>query len=452
MAVPNIFASATSAIPLSQLDTNFATPVTIGNTAVQLGNTVTSFGNVTLTNVTISSGNVTVSAGSNTAPSITTVGDTNTGIFFPAADTIAFTEGGVESVRIDSSGNVGIGGTAGAGTKVNTLGTLPSSSNITTSFGADGTIPSTTTNLYSGFTSGATTQATSFTMAAYQHFRAAQTAFGAGSTVTSQQGFFAASSLTGATSNYGFFSNLNAAANSWNFYAGGTANNYFAGNVGIGTTSPAGKLDVATDVNAIAYLTYARNANAGSSAYAISGWGNNSSDNAGQVAIASTANTTYGGGGDFIFLANTGDMTLRTTTAKPMTFYTNATERMRIDSSGNLLVTSAAGLGYGTGSGGTVTQATSKSTGVTLNKPTGQITMNNAALAASTNVSFQLTNSLIAITDTLVCSITTAANYSYQIQTYCGTGAAQILLRNIDSVSRSEAIVINFTVIKGATS
>ena len=148
MAVPNIFGSATSAIPLSQLDTNFATPVTIGNTAVQLGNTVTSFGNVTLTNVTISSGNVTITganvsgtanvstliitgnqtslgnvsitgnvsaniatfgAGSNTAPAITTTGDTNTGIFFPAADTIAFSEGGVEAMRIDSSGNVGIG-------------------------------------------------------------------------------------------------------------------------------------------------------------------------------------------------------------------------------------------------------------------------------------------------------------------------------------------------------
>jgi len=48
-------------------------------------------------------------AGSNTAPSITAAGDTNTGIYFPAADTIAFTEGGVESARIDSSGNMGIG-------------------------------------------------------------------------------------------------------------------------------------------------------------------------------------------------------------------------------------------------------------------------------------------------------------------------------------------------------
>jgi len=113
MAVPNIFGSATSAIPLSQLDQNFATAITLGNTAVYLGNTTTSLGNVTLTNVTISSGNVSVStatvgAGSNTAPSITTTGDTNTGIFFPAADTIAFSEGGVEAMRIDASGRLGV--------------------------------------------------------------------------------------------------------------------------------------------------------------------------------------------------------------------------------------------------------------------------------------------------------------------------------------------------------
>lgn len=54
-------------------------------------------------------GVTTVQAGTAALPAITTTGDTNTGIFFPAADTIAFSEGGVEAMRIDSAGNVGIG-------------------------------------------------------------------------------------------------------------------------------------------------------------------------------------------------------------------------------------------------------------------------------------------------------------------------------------------------------
>jgi hypothetical protein len=76
---------------------------------------VTETGTQTLTNKTIAattisaSGVATFSAGSAGAPAITTTGDTNTGMFFPAADTIAFAEGGTEAMRIDSSGNLGLG-------------------------------------------------------------------------------------------------------------------------------------------------------------------------------------------------------------------------------------------------------------------------------------------------------------------------------------------------------
>ena len=76
MAVPYTFATATSSIPLSQLDANFATGITLGNTTVYLGNTTTSIGNLTLTNATISSVASTF-PNSYLANSSVTIGSTN---------------------------------------------------------------------------------------------------------------------------------------------------------------------------------------------------------------------------------------------------------------------------------------------------------------------------------------------------------------------------------------
>ena len=117
------------------------------------------------------------------------------------------------------------------------------------------------------------------------------------------------------------------------------------------------------------------------------------------------------------------------------------------------LVNAGVGLGYGVGTGGSVTQATSKSTGVTLNKAAGQITMNNAALAATTSVAFTLTNSAIGANDTVVVSLAsgnTANSYTVSVDAVAA-GSCSISLRNYSAGSLGEAVVLNFAVIKGAT-
>jgi hypothetical protein len=125
---------------------------------------------------------------------------------------------------------------------------------------------------------------------------------------------------------------------------------------------------------------------------------------------------------------------------------------MRIDSSGNVLVTNAAKLGYGTGAGGTVTQSTSKSTSVTINKPCGQITMNNAAMLGGAVVVFDITNSLVTATDVVIANGTWPVN-SYRVECfYVTAGAFSIRVTNITGGSLSDALVINFSVLAGATS
>jgi hypothetical protein len=79
---------------------------------------------VTGTGAASFAGTIAASLGSAAAPSYTFTGDTNTGIYSPAADTIAFVEGGVEAMRISNIGNVGIGTTA-PGVKLDVQGSVP---------------------------------------------------------------------------------------------------------------------------------------------------------------------------------------------------------------------------------------------------------------------------------------------------------------------------------------
>ena len=148
-----------------------------------------------------------------------------------------------ERMRIDNAGQVGIGGTPAAGT------TFRVSKNITGSVNGIGSystpaIQSDVTSSAIIFGSFPTTAASAFTLPALYHFSASQSTIGATSAVTNQYGFFAGATLTGATNNYGFYSNIASGTGRWNFYANGTADNYFAGAVGVGTTGSSGNFKV----------------------------------------------------------------------------------------------------------------------------------------------------------------------------------------------------------------
>lgn len=107
-------------------------------------------------------------------------------------------------------------------------------------------------------------------------------------------------------------------------------------------------------------------------------------------------------------------------------------------------------IGYSAAAQGTVTQATSKSTAVTLNTSAGRITMNNASLATATNATFVLNNSTISANDAVILTISggQATPGSYNVfANALSTGQVSITLRNISGGSLSEAVVINYAII-----
>jgi len=199
-----------------------------------------------------------------------------------------------------------------------------------------------------------------------------------------------------------------------------------SGNVGIGTSSPVGKLDVLSSGQNIvvsrstgSYAAFQR--------------------------LAPTGQQTY----DF-YTINGVEVARITGDPSYLAFSTgsSATERARIDSSGNVLVTNPAGLGYGTGSGGTVTQATSRTTAVTINKPTGAITLVSAAGSPAWQ-EFTVNNSIVTANDTCVLN-QRAGTDRYVLQVRSISAGAFVIAFQTTSGTTTEQPIFNFAIIKGA--
>ncbi len=321
-------------------------------------------GTLTVTGVSI------FSAGSAAAPAITTTGDTNTGMFFPAADTIAFAEGGAEAMRLDASGNMGLGVTpsawwsdskamqVGAGTVVQGRTGSASFAEI----GANVYLDSSATAKYI-----ATSTASRYQQAGGVHYWYTAPSGTAGNAITFTQAM-----------------TLDA-----------------SGRLGIGTTSPSQLLDVRGTSSPTIKV---RNDTATTDTYA--------------QFLFEGVNTFSGTSTSYIrsITSNSGN------SSTALTFGTNAdgggaaAERARIDSSGNLLVgtTSAGGQGgltvYPNGSGTSVQLSFKKAADGVQNtvqvffagaSQVGSVTYTNTATAFNTSSDYRLKNTIAPMTGAL---------------------------------------------------
>jgi hypothetical protein len=160
------------------------------------------------------------------------------GSFTTLASTGNTTLGDASTDTVRVNGYMGVGGAASSiNGHLNLGGNTLTGAATARGFRNSQIIGSGITSSFYSYVSIPSTEAAAFTLTQLLHYVVTSASLGAGSGITNQTGLYIPS-LAGATNNYGVVSELSSGTNKWNIYASGTAQNYFAGNVGIGTSSP----------------------------------------------------------------------------------------------------------------------------------------------------------------------------------------------------------------------
>jgi hypothetical protein len=373
-----------------------------------------------------------------------------------------------ERMRIDSAGQIGIGGAAIAGATVYNLKNATGAAN-TSGFRASQTVQSDSITSYAGFITFIATAPAAFTLASLYHMRAIQGSIGSGSVVTNQFGFAAETSFTGATNNYGFYGNIAAPTSGVTTSATITALSQTGTTVTVTTSAAHGytngqSVTIAATANATdlvfgvpcTILTVGTTdftlIGAASNTVGVSFTATGAGTGTGTVTINSqgSGKTVAGSSGtSFTYTATSATfasitVTGTVTVSTRYNIYVLGTAPNAF--SGNVTIFGAGGLGYSTGSGGAVTQATSRTTGVTLNKTNGAITLVSAA-GLATYQSFTVTNSTVAATDTIILNQKSGTDKYILLVTAVAAGSFQITFATTGGVT-TEQPVINFAVIK----
>ena len=159
---------------------------------------------------------------------------------------------------VQNHGSVGIGSTTLTATTLRISKAQTGATSINTIL-SSGQINSDVTASVNNFASQLLTQAATFTLGSFSHFRASDTLKGAGSTITNEYGFNV-DDLTFGTNSFGFYGNISSGTGRWNLYMNGTADNYLAGDLGIGTTSVTNWLNIGASTTAKAHINLAAGA------------------------------------------------------------------------------------------------------------------------------------------------------------------------------------------------